>query len=124
MKIFNKDYKVNFVDDNNVVVGFDDSQNCCENFGWSITKEIPTYTGNASTEPDEPDTEGYLFDVLFYEEVHPQDKYFDCGGMVVFKLTKKGEDNLYLSLYNSHNGYYSHGFFMEVGGKRIHNNSL
>jgi hypothetical protein len=39
--IFEADYKINFVDKNNVFVGFDYSSNCCERFGYYIGIEIP-----------------------------------------------------------------------------------
>jgi hypothetical protein len=32
---------------------------------------------------------------------------------------KKFETDLYLHFYNVHNGYYGHGFKMEIGGKII-----
>lgn len=34
--------KVNFVDKNNVLVGFDDDQNCCEQCGWFLNRSKPT----------------------------------------------------------------------------------
>jgi|19_taG_2_1085344.scaffolds.fasta_scaffold00262_10 hypothetical protein len=121
MKTFEKDYKVNFVDDNNVLVGFDNGQCCCESFGWIISRKVPV-----NTEDDEGDydTEGYNFDTSFFKEPDLGDEYMDCGGMVTFRLTKAGGDVLFLSLYNSHNGYYSHGFEMEVGGTTLHSGSL
>lgn len=36
MKIFDKDGKVNFVDENNVIVGYDTNQHCSEHAGWFI----------------------------------------------------------------------------------------
>jgi len=36
MRTFNKGRKVNFVDGNNVLVGFDDESCCCENFGFTM----------------------------------------------------------------------------------------
>ena len=48
MKIFNKlekngwGRKVNFVDENNVVLGYDMSQDCCERAGWFIAEYINT----------------------------------------------------------------------------------
>jgi hypothetical protein len=53
--------KVNFTDSNDVFVGFDMSSQCCEDFGWGVSKEITTndeYEGIA-------DFDGYVFDVNF-----------------------------------------------------------
>jgi len=40
MKVFDKGGKVNFVDKNNVLVGYDMNSSCCEEFGWYIRDEI------------------------------------------------------------------------------------
>ena len=118
MKTFDKDSKINFVDDANVLVGFDYSQCCCENFGYFLSRKIPTKMEEGA---ENIDTEGFNFDTKFFHEVMSDD--FECGGMVVFRLTK-GAEEIFLSLYNSHNGYYSHGFEMTIGGTQIHSGSL
>ena len=38
MKIFERDGKINFIDKNNVLVGFDYSRSCCEDFGWFVAE--------------------------------------------------------------------------------------
>lgn len=120
MKIFETDRKINFVDNNNVFVGFDNQQCCCENFGYALTKEIPTKKVESDTPEVDPD--GYQFDTEFYTEGFP-DSQWDEGGRATFKLTK-GEDTLYLTLFNSHNGYYSHGFEMKCGNELLREGSL
>ena len=109
--------KVNFVDDNNVFVGYDMGQSCCEHADWFIATEI---TKEISSEKDHPrpDLDGYIFDVDFMEKVDSiGDDYneLDEGGMVIFKMTKSGQPDLYLHLFNCHNGYYGHGFEMKIG---------
>lgn len=118
MKIFDKDRKINFVDDNNVFVGFDNNQSCCEQFGWALTSKIP------KKQPDEGENglnpDGFQFDTAFFMEsvldVADQDD-------VVFRLTC-GYEEMYLILWNCHNGYYSHGFEMYDGHKLLHEGSL
>lgn len=34
MRIFDRDSKLNFVDDHNAVLGFDSYQSCCETWGY------------------------------------------------------------------------------------------
>jgi hypothetical protein len=116
MKIFETDYKVNFVDDANVLVGFDNDQKCYERFGYFLSRNIPS-----EIEADEIDPEGFNFDTAFFRQIGPDETSFcdDCGGLVTFRLTK-GTEEIFLTLYNSHNGYYSHGFEMTVGGTKIH----
>ena len=115
MKIFERDGKINFVDDNNVFVGFDYSQDCCEYFGWSLTREFPIdfWKGENGINPD-----GYRFDREYFKnEVPGMD--VDAGGAVVFRLVKE-EDQIFLTLWNCHNGYYRHGFSMECGEESLH----
>lgn len=120
MRTFSSDRKINFVDDANVLVGFDNESCCCESFGHFLSRTMPTKTTDGD---DKIDAEGYNFDTAFFMEPEPADEYFDCGGMAVFRLTK-GSEEIFLTLYNSHNGYYSHGFEMNVGGTKIHDGSL
>jgi hypothetical protein len=120
MKTFEKDYKTNFVDDANVLVGFDNYQSCCENFGHFLSRKVPTKTDEGE---EGIDADGFNFDTKFFRSETPADEYFEDGGMVTFRLTK-GDEEIFLTLYNSHNGYYSHGFEMEVGGEKIHDGSL
>lgn len=119
MKIFEKDGKVNFVDDNNVLVGFDYSQDCCESFGWSLNRTFPTECaeGENGIEPD-----GFQFDREYCTTEVPGVDVED-GGAVVFRLLK-GEEEIFLMLWNSHNGYYGHGFDMTCGDERLHDGCL
>lgn len=109
MKIFERDGKINFVDDNNVFVGFDYGQSCCESFGYSLTHQLPTDfdDGNNGIDP-----EGFQFDTGFFTEKVPLPI---CeGGAVAFRLLK-GDEEIFLTLWNVHNGYYAHGFKMMQG---------
>lgn len=132
MKVFNETNsiwpgKVNFVDDNNVLVGYDMKQDCCEHADWYIIDEIDangtrikeeTYSNLQPTE-----LPGYNFDPDFCEQYNAS--HLDGGGIAVFKLVKRAthwngmdQDSVkYLHLFNSHNGYYGHGFTMSVPTK-------
>lgn len=112
--------KVNFVDKNNVLVGFDTHQCCCEDFGWYYMTSDKVRIGN---DPDQETLEPYYFDETFIE--YPDDEWSDNGD-VMFKLIKEENDEspLYLRLYNHHNGYYSHGFEMSKDKTIVHEGSL
>jgi len=118
MRIFEKNGKTNFVDENDVLVGFDSWQSCCERFGFFFSSNVPTTMpgyepeGLAENRPD--DLEDYSFDPNFFK-AGGGDSQWDEGGMATFKVLN-GSQELYLTLYNSHNGYYSHGFDVTVGG--------
>jgi hypothetical protein len=114
---------INFVDENNVLVGFDMSQDCCESFGWYIRTEPTPYVRDLSnTENSPPNIEAYNFDPEYCEEI--ESSSLDAGGEVVFRLTADNLPDLFLHLYNSHNGYYSHGFTVSIGGEVVKSDRL
>lgn len=138
MKVFEEGYsswpsKVNFADQNNVVVGYDLEQNCCETAGWFLTKTLPCVWdereyawGGEKIDHKTVDLDPYVFDTAYFNE-HPESpdsaNSMDSGGAVAFRLTN-GTDELFLVLYNIHNGYYSHGFTVEVGGVKVRDESI
>lgn len=84
MKIFNRtetwSEKVNFVDDNNVVLGYDLSQRCCETADWFIA-DVPTETPMQRADtPDGTPEElfGWNFDPIYFREVSGSSE-FDEG---------------------------------------------
>lgn len=113
MKIFNKienwQERVNFVDENNVVLGYDMDQQCCETAGWFISDkimgepEISDMSHEGITE-----IQGFVFDTEFLRKEEEYSDYYE-GGVVIFRIYKDSEE-LYVHLTNCHNGYYSHGF--------------
>lgn len=121
MKIFDKNDKVNFVDINNVFVGFDNYQSCCERFGWEIVREIPTKNLRQVQSIDD-DLESYMFDTTYYKDIG-DDNDSELGA-VAFKLVSDGKPDLFLILYNSHNGYYSHGFNMKMNEHLLYGGRL
>lgn len=119
MLIKEEAYKTNFIDENDVFVGYDTSQQCCESWSWFIAKdknEEDSSGFKVIPENDLPEAlQGYVFDTKYFEEKGSSTD--EDNSIVQFRLVKKGEKNLYLSLTNSHNGYYSHGFIAKVGGE-------
>lgn len=116
--------KINFVDEHDVFVGYDLGQDCCEHAGWFIAEEVTPYSYDCEKihSAEIPDLEAYSFDKSFFQEVDSYD--LDCGGMVVFKLAADGKPDLYLHLFNAHNGYYGHGFEVKHGGETVLSNVL
>lgn len=122
MKIFYGDFdSINFVDENNVFVGYSLEQNCCEHADWFISDQ------KKNTAVDENDywvkneiveLSSYSFDTKFFEEF--KDEYcLDNVNFARFKLISENKPDLYLHLYNCHNGYYSHGFEFKIGEDTI-----
>jgi hypothetical protein len=119
MKIFNKEggweRKVNFVDDNNVVLGYDLGQSCCEHADWFIA-DVPTIkTVDRNDTPDgtPSDMEGWNFDPNYLKQ-ESNSREFDEGAMAIFRIVK-GDQEKFVHIFNSHNGYYGHGFTFQVG---------
>ena len=125
-----KEGKINFVDTDDTLVGFDNRQGCCENFGWFYSTEIPSdvvaiWGANGKPDKNTPkELENYFFDKNFYQKIEfPIKKLW--GAAIIFKLFKKiNQEEIYLCIYNVHNGYYSHGFNMDVGGETLHSGAI
>ena len=113
MLIKETDGKINFIDENDVFVGFDVREQCSEDFGYFIStkKQYKICRG------DDVDVSGYTFNTSKrpIEKEVSDDAGCDVLGMVIFKLVKPGNKNLYLHLYNFHNGYYAHGWEDSLG---------
>lgn len=109
--------KINFVDDNNCFVGFGYSSCYCESFGYLLTrtKPVPDVETEKCDILEGTDFPGFNFDTDFNEgELYPDHA---GGGSVTFRLTNDAAEELFLTLYNHHNGYYGHGWEMKKDGE-------
>lgn len=112
--------KTNFVDANNVLVGYDLAQDCCEHARWWIST-VPL-SGENGHEDRDVDLSTYAFDPTWVTTARKisSSTEDDQGGRISFRLVSAiGEPELFLTLANAHNGYYCHGFWVEIGGKTI-----
>lgn len=69
--------------------------------------------------------EDYVFDPSFFD----QGSIGSEGCTAIFKLDRFTDnqdvpENVYLHIYNDHNGYYAHGFKMKINGKTIQQGDL
>jgi hypothetical protein len=123
MKIFTPENsfldRLNFVDNNNVLVGFEIAPQCCEQFGWYLSHEKRTDTNSSDTYSG--DISDFNFDPNYFEEVETSS---NCLGIVRFKLIDANKNEIFLHLFNDHNGYYSHGFSMLCSDKIINEGSI
>jgi hypothetical protein len=126
MRVFNGDEdgfdaKVNFVDENNVFLGYDIYEMCCEYAGWFID-DVPHSSGEIpSPLPQPKDFPGWVFDTAYFSCVHGD--RLDDGGMAIFRIVK-GEEEKFVHLFNCHNGYYGHGFDFKIGEETIRQGGL
>lgn len=106
--------KVNFIDANDAFVGFDFYANCCEDFGYYMAPSVVPI-GDVSVVVDDAILDGFVFDTTC-EPVLEEYGSYDCGECVAFRLVHKTSGAvMYLHLYNSHNGYYGHGWSSSWG---------
>lgn len=111
--------KVNFVDDANVVVGYDLASQCCECADYCFSRDPKTLTKIDTLDQATLDLLRFDPESLQESEFEPETETF-C---VSFRLV--GDDApWYLILSNCQNGYYSHGFTVAVNGKGVRDGSL
>ena len=132
MRIFNQNGKVNFVDERNVVLGYELEPLCCEEAGWFISDVV--------VDPSKPLSKSLLneseldvlngiltnwyFDPFFLRNIEaPEgiliegvkiDEYNGCS-IAVFRIVN-GTAEKFIHLFNIQNGYYTHNFTFETKG--------
>lgn len=122
MRVFTSDnnYKVNFVDENNVLLGFTNEDDCCAHGGWFLSDKIEDWEADKFKE-GEMDFPGWNFDKSYRRDVELP---HGCeGGAVRFRLVS-GDNEKFLTLYNHQNGYYSRGFDFSVDGVVIYKGAV
>ncbi len=124
IKIQHCEWKKNWIDQNKVVFGYDDSQNCCEEWGWGVydpeTKEKVAESPDGM--PYHFDFEGGAETVQFTSRENQEGRLNRRGELVeildcvrVRLLPDEGTDGkpLVFEAYTDHNGYYLHDFSFE-----------
>lgn len=130
MRIFTKDNtcwdtKVNFVDENNVFLGYDLSQSCCEKAGWFISdvRNTPETWDDVNkifeiNEDISQDLSDFVFDTQVFEH-HSAKECCDFSMIVLRIVNSDASQEKFIHIYNCHNGYYAHGFEMKKDDKII-----
>ena len=103
--------KHNWIDQNNVVFGYDEQQQCCECWGWAVydpkTREKVA---------DDPSDMPYHFDFAAGAREAGEEIYTDEAdeSTDIVHVTLVHDDDpekiLIFECYNCHNGYYYHDF--------------
>lgn len=123
MKVFERDSKVNFVDEFNVVVGYDMDQDCCEHAGWFVDQKIIPYSDGVDEGLHGYDLEPYRF-AADDPSVEVESDDLDGGRELAFRLVAEGKPDLWLHIFNAHNGYYAHGFTFKRDDQVLEDDSL
>ena len=136
MRVFHQDGKVNFVDENNVVLGYEIEHQCCETPGWFIADVIVIQGEIDPTKKilkddlidrtkDEMDLTDWRFDPAFFKSITipaaqliadkgEEADHEDCM-IAVFRIVN-GAAEKFVHLFNIQNGYYTHDFNFTIGG--------
>jgi hypothetical protein len=115
-----KDYwgeKINFVDINNVFVGYELDISCCEHADWFFSQDADvehTWDMECESKQSIGNIDKYVFDTTYFVESPVWDG--DGGAKICFKLVADCEQDMYLHIFNAHNGYYGHGFEANING--------
>jgi hypothetical protein len=124
IKFFDRDDKWNWVDSNNNFVGYSNDADCCEHYGYHLVdlknkvildQDSFLQDSNLVWDTNWIDSD---FNVSNLESVNDLDFSLNDDELQIKTFKIKNADNVYLVLYNSHNGYYSHGWeaFGQDGG--------
>ena len=107
--------RLNFVDDKDNYVGWDDSQSCCESHFWGVFTDA---YGNNPVSNDEAELARCSFNLNVVPYMLEDDSQHvdECGGVMVFELLTDEGGILYLLVGNDHNGYYSHSYEYAING--------
>lgn len=120
MEKFERGCKINFVDENNVFVGYDLSQCCCEDADWIVTDKEPSMfsdVDDGGLRGEDIPWQALRFDTRYFKVLPDPDGRLDSGGAVTFRMIADGLE-FFLTLYNCQNGYYGHGFEASIGGQK------
>lgn len=119
IRVFVSDDRLNVVDHNNVLVGFEYNTKCCEIFGHYTEDMEGSLCFTAEREGGHSYNIPGIFDPSFCEINHNEDTgYEDSLYTVSFRIVEEDTMKpLYtLVLFNEHNGYYGHGWQFSIQG--------
>jgi hypothetical protein len=87
-------------DQQTIEIAVTDESSCCESFGYNIYPEdISDMVGSNII---------HMFDA---SDIEVGNMYNDEGGQLTVGIVTDNNKVFYISVYNSHNGYYGHGAY-------------
>lgn len=121
-------YSINFIDENDLFLGFDDNQCCCEYADYFVSLSEHTKYDNEANQISDFDFAGWNFvdpRILPETKVEVEDEC-DEGLHIAFMMVHPEKGTAWLHFFNCHNGYYGHSVLMgehkdgEVVGEVCH----
>ena len=108
LRYFNRDCRMNWIDSNNIFVGFSDEAGCCEEWGGDFYDSLGANARRLDIDLEV--SNNWVFDPSFYD-ANPMIEIERHSGAIcaAFRLVD-GDKEMFLVLWNDHNGYYAHGF--------------
>lgn len=113
MKVFNYGGSINFIDENDVFLGYELSTSCSEFADYKLFYDRKGKKEVTYKNYDELNDilDGYFFDITFMVSFY--DDKNTKSNIALFRLINESNNSIYLGLSNRHNGYYVHGFCLE-----------
>lgn len=109
MIVVDNGMSVNFIDENDIFLGFSLEGQCCEQYGW--------YISNKSRPFADDDYEKHLADCLYVKDKTCLEGYtfkpksFKLANSSAYaKIRHPTKPDLLVVVFNEHNGYYSHSY--------------
>jgi len=112
---------INFVDKNDLILGYDLERDCCEVPGWFIAAEVSQVTIPVPDMVLPDDIDDYVFDPEFFQRI---DDDLEENHVAVFRIVTALGDERFLHLFNCHNGYHAHWFTFKKGDETIQQGRL
>ena len=110
-KRINTYYSVNFIDENDLYIGWDDQQCCCEHADYFISDEWNTPAYACPQTIPVPDLSGWNFvDPRILPDTFKEIEDAECdeGRHLAFMIVHSEYGIKWLHFFNAHNGYYGH----------------
>lgn len=107
-------FSINFIDENDLYIGFDDDQSCCEYADWFVS-DLPDTPSEFCSDMPPHDLNGWNFVDLrilpdTFQDV--EDPHVDEGGHIAFMIVHPEYGTKWLHFFNIQNGYYGHEVLM------------
>lgn len=100
-------YQIELNDNTKIILGMDDSQHCCENYGYFFSNDNLEFFIGAE-----------VLDVLVVDEQLITIPIKEYQGDAIFVNVETDRGTLQFTAYNEHNGYYGHEVVVEFKGTR------
>jgi len=96
-----------------IKIGIDNSQQCCENWGYELEFTPDNIICDYGSDY-------YEKKLQYYENQHIDKIIFNSlNDIIVIEIYFNNKSKIIMNIFNEHNGYYAHEYLVEVFGEEI-----